>query len=153
MHTTRPFVVPPAPRKREVRENVPDALAFGVLAQIGREADAFAATSPIVRGPAELSHALLRIVESREFAQFLAGGARTSSMFVRSGIAEFISTALMLHAHDRGLTYRESAGAQIIAGQVELWAAELARGGDRRRTRVLIQLALSEELNAHLVRS
>lgn len=123
-----------------------------VAVMIEEEAARYDGLSPIVRGPAELSHALLRILVSEGVAS-LAAGPMGSLRALRPLLARFIVYGLEQHAADRGRRYAKHGRAvRELVGQIELWARDLSCGGaEPKRIRVALQLALAEELAGGLV--
>lgn len=124
---------------------------------IDLEARRYDEASPIVRGPAHLSHALLRIIASDAYAADLRSAAGSSGRG-RQALAEFIIGGLEQHADDRGQHYRAKHPAiKQLMDQLEVWAKELAaEKADPKRIRIAIQLTLAEELAssiAYAVRS
>jgi len=111
--------------------------------------------SPIARGPAELSHSVLRVLEDDEYREALTTGGATALHGSRSALKAFLVDALTQHASDRGLRYEScDRDLGLLLGQFELWSQALASGAiERKRLRVSLQLALAEEFNSHLFRS
>lgn len=135
--------------------DIVEAATLRLDGAIEREARLFADASPIARGPAELSHGLLRILESGEYNDIMSGVGRTALPAARLALHGFLVDAFVLHALDRGFRYADDrTGLWAIIRQLEVWAGVLARGNmDRRQLRIKIQLALAEEFNRGLSRA
>lgn len=115
-----------------------------MAAAIAQEGTRYADLSPIARGPAEVSHALLRLIENREYLRII-GRERASLPALRRLLGGFVGDALALHAADRGVRNPVAADVGPLIGQLELWAALLAGGRiDRRQVRTRLQVAVSE---------
>ena len=120
-------------------------------ALIDEQACQYHQTSPILLGPAELSHVLLHIITSEEF-ELLVADCPTSVGKVRTNIAQFIAAALAQFAVNRGQHFvKQLSSLKSLSDQIILWGRELYRGrADVKRVRVAMQLALSEELTTNL---
>jgi hypothetical protein len=127
-----------------------DRVSMAIEAELER----FASSSPIARGPAELSHSVLRLLEHSDYPDVLNTSDRLAFAKLRSAFVAFIACALGQHAKDRGFTYAASnRSLSCLIEQLELWAKLLpADTPARKRIRVAIQLALAEELNASITR-
>jgi len=124
-----------------------------IQSAIDAEWDRFASASPIARGPAELSHSVLRVLENDDYLKGTVAD-RIGLNRVRNAFVSLIGNSLGQHARDRGYTYRISdRSLSCLVGQLELWARLLSDDpAARKRIRTAVQLALAEELNANIFR-
>ena len=128
------------------------ARTASLCALIDEQACQYHQTSPILLGPAELSHALLRIMTSQEFKLYMAD-CQGSIEKVRASTVQFIAAALAQFAVNRGQHFvKQPRSLNTLGDQIIIWGRELYRGrADVKRVRVAMQLALSEELTTNLM--
>lgn len=121
---------------------------------IEAELERFVTFSPIARGPAELSHSVLRLLAHSDYLDVVNASDRLALAKLRGALVEFIASSLGQHAKDRGFAYSASnRSLSCLVEQLELWAKFLPIDSRaRKRIRVAIQLALAEELNASITR-
>lgn len=128
------------------------------LARLSRaiqaEYEHFLSSSPIIRGPAELSRGILRLLEHSDYLAIISRPDRLVVSQVREALIDFVAGALECHAHDRGACFvAPDRSLSSLVGQFEVWAKFLSTdAASHKRIRVAVQMALAEEFNAYVTR-